>query len=433
MDIDIKRIKKIIKNQECEMNHIENISNKLINLENQLLELKDTLSSQNLINENLKNEMCSINEFLKNEMSIKLNFQNLINDTHNMNIKKLEEKLNYLSFSIKNTENIEKENFKQIFYTQKKDVIMSMIKQHPKESIIYIKYILNNNLLNYKEKLNLIETIFHFQVEINEDDLINPISFMKEENKKLIKKYITSSLMNEDLPNNSSIKEINLKDIYLQIFLNLGSCHCTNLNSYKNNDNVLDYHLELINKILIFENENYIIKYKDVKITQENRENLLESIRLSLNSIYLKLKKSKEYLIMCYYCNDFVKKKLLNSSNLTKNECETIFSNIFLFEFKNMNENNLEIDLFKNRLFNVISIDILISSLCEETTIKYQKLINNMTIKNKSIKYFHYFYIFYLGSLFHITYLKNIHNDENYDIFMDIFEYRFPNINFKII
>ena len=369
-------IKDIYYNDEINLFELIKIINKNeINMEEEIIKLKNIIKENNinynkLKNNYLKNNKNKINNRINNkEKNIKNNYKK-----NNMkNTKKFKLNKNIL----KKNKIIKKENKKIIKNKLKKTIIFSGNYKSGKSTISLI-------ISTYLSKMN-------YKVLLIDGDLEKQdLSFIINMNWKNNKNYNKEKLKNNTKINNKKIKNINNNYFYQYYFLKNKNKNESNLNKYKINffylKNIINLYTKKINNNLyFFYGLNYLLNNKKNKSNQNN--NILKK---QINNFFNIIKNKYDFIIIELSKNnpDILNKELLNISNLnfviaesnilSLNEINNLL-NIYFYKWK-IKKNNLQIILNK---FNINSIN--------------EKLISNFfNFKNKihKIKENKFYFIF---------------------------------------
>ena len=369
-------IKDIYYNDEINLFELIKIINKNeINMEEEIIKLKNIIKENNinynkLKNNYLKNNKNKINNRINNkEKNIKNNYKK-----NNMkNTKKFKLNKNIL----KKNKIIKKENKKIIKNKLKKTIIFSGNYKSGKSTISLI-------ISTYLSKMN-------YKVLLIDGDLEKQdLSFIINMNWKNNKNYNKEKLKNNTKINNKKIKNINNNYFFQYYFFKNKNKNESNLNKYKINffylKNIINLYTKKINNNLYFFYVlNYLLNNKKNKSNQNN--NILKK---QINIFFNIIKNKYDFIIIELSKNnpDILNKELLNISNLnfviaesnilSLNEINNLL-NIYFYKWK-IKKNNLQIILNK---FNINSIN--------------EKLISNFfNFKNKihKIKENKFYFIF---------------------------------------
>ena len=384
-------IKDIYYNDEINLFELIKIINKNeINMEEEIIKLKNIIKENNINYNKLKNNYLKNNKINNTINNKEKNIKNNYKKNNMKNTKKFKLNKNIL----KKNKIIKKENKKIIKNKLKKTIIFSGNYKSGKSTISLI-------ISTYLSKMN-------YKVLLIDGDLEKQdLSFIINMNWKNNKNYNKEKLKNNTKINNKKIKNINNNYFYQYYFLKNKNKNESNLNKYKINffylKNIINLYTKKINNNLyFFYGLNYLLNNKKNKSNQNN--NILKK---QINIFFNIIKNKYDFIIIELSKNnpDIINKELLNISNLnfviaesnilSLNEINNLL-NIYFYKWK-IKKNNLQIILNK---FNINSInEKLISNFfnfknkihkIKENKLYFIFLNNfnkiNILLKNKNIK-----------------------------------------------
>lgn len=153
--------------------------------------------------------------------------------------------------------------------------------------------------------------------------------------------------------------------------------------------------------------------------------------------IVLELLKTEYKEIVCYKYPNIVKDYIFGLEDYLDSDYNIIYCEFFLYNTKNgivLNDqllyslNLLHLTIIGSKYFNFLS-NIYNKYLTNKYSTTFEKMVDNMNIKNENLKKLHILYIYMYGDKYQIQYLRNKLPYENYNIFKDIYNFRFSKQN----